>query len=426
MPLSQPQTTISKSDKRFRVAICGRRFGKTFLAIRELARFARNPNKTCWYIAPTRSQGKGIVWDQLKERLGRLNWIQKTNESDLTITLINGSEISVKSADSYDRMRGYSVTFCVFDEFADMDPEVWTAVRPTLSDQQGHAMFIGTPKGGRSSWAYEVYQNAITNPEAWESFTYTTIDGGNVTHEEIESAKRDMDERLFRQEYLATWEEAAGRIYYSFDRVHNVKPANTPNTSIIHIGMDFNISPLCASVMIRQGDTLHVIDEIVLYSSNTDELCDEIKTRYPSSKVFCYPDPAGSARSTKSAGKSDHDILYNAGFIVKAPRSHTPVRDRINAVNSRLCSADGVRHLFIDPKCKYTIKCLEQQVYKEGSNAVPDKGEFDHMNDSIGYAIDFMFPIRRDTSHIQQPKTWGHQVQGTSTTMNYNLRHKVY
>jgi hypothetical protein len=384
-------------------------FGKTFLCMREIAKFARHPNSTCWYIAPTRSQGKGIVWDKLKEKLGKLKWIAKTNESELTITLINGSEISIKSADAYDRMRGFSVNFAVFDEFADMDPDVWTAVRPTLSDKQGHAMFIGTPKGGRSSWAYDMYTNSTKNPDAWSSYTYTTIDGGNVTLEEIEAAKRDMDERLFRQEYLATWQEASGRIYYSFDRAHNVKQLDNPDTSIIYIGTDFNITPLCASVMVRHGDTLHVIDEITLYSSNTHELSDEIKSRYPRSKVFIYPDPAGSARSTKSQGKSDHDILANAGFIVKAPRSHTPVRDRINAVNSRLCSADGKRHLFINPSCKYTIKCLEQQVYKEGSNSVPEKGEFDHMNDALGYAVDYMFPIKR-ISEAQQPQRWTHSL----------------
>jgi hypothetical protein len=411
MPLSTPQKAIADSASRFRTAICGRRFGKTFLAIRELARFARNPNSLCWYIAPTRSQGKGIVWDQLKDRLGSLNWIAKTNESDLTITLINGSEIAIKSADAYDRMRGYSVSFCVFDEFADFDPDVWTAVRPTLSDRQGHALFIGTPKGGRSSWAYEIYSNGVNNLADWTSFSYTTLEGGNVPPEEIEAARRDMPERMFRQEYMSTWEEASGQIYYAFDRNLNVREPEFLNTDILYIGTDFNISPLCAVVGVRQGETFYVIDEIQLYSSNTDELADEIKSRYPKSKIWIYPDPAGRSLSTKSSGRSDHDILANAGFVVKSPRSHTPVRDRINAVNARLCSANGVRSLFISPKCKYVIQCLERQVYKEGSNAVPDKGEFDHMNDALGYAIDYMWPIKRERElDPHAPKRWSHQI----------------
>ena len=136
---------------------------------------------------------------------------------------------------------------------------------------------------------------------------------------------------------------------------------------------------------------------------------DEIKARYPKSKVFLYPDPAGSARSTKSGGRSDHTILANAGFVVKAPRAHDPVRDRINATNSRLCSATGVRHLFISPKCKYTIQCLERQVYKEGSTSQPEKGEFDHMNDALSYMVQFLWPVKRDRDPQPQAR-WTHQI----------------
>lgn len=413
MPLSAAQQSIASTPQRFRVAVCGRRFGKTHLAIRELARFSREPNKLSWYCAPTRSQGKGIVWEQLKERLSSLNWIAKTNESELKITLINGSEIQIMSADSYDRMRGYSVNFIVFDEFADMDPQVWTVCRPTLSDTQGHALFIGTPKGGRSSWAYEIYSNGANNLDDWRSFSYTTIDGGFVLPEEIEAAKRDMPERMWRQEYMSTWEEAAGQIYYAFDRNLNVKNPEHINVDAIYVGMDFNISPACAVIAVRQGEDLYVIDEVVLYSSNTNELADEIRSRYPKSKIWVYPDPAGSARKTSAGGQTDHTILSNTpGFIVKAPRTHTPVRDRINALNARLCSADGQRHLFISPKCKYTIKCLEKQVYKEGSNAIPEKGEFDHMNDALGYMIDWLWPITRERSPDPHAlRRWQHRIE---------------
>jgi hypothetical protein len=411
MPLSNAQQQIALSTKRFRTAICGRRFGKTFLAIRELAKFARMPGQRCWYIAPTRGQGKGIVWEQLKQKLGDLRWIAKTNESELTITLVNGSEIAIKSADAYDRMRGFSVNFCVFDEFADMDPEVWTAVRPTLSDKQGHAMFIGTPKGGRSSWAYDIYNNAQNNPDNWASWTFTTLDGGNVSQEEIELAKQDLDEKTFRQEYMATWEEAANRIYYAFDRNENVIDIKDYDTSSIICGIDFNIDPVSCIIMIRKGDMLYAIDEIRMYSSNTQELVDEIHYRYPKSKVMCYPDPAGNQRKTSAGGLTDNIILRNAGFIVKVPNSHTPVRDRINAVNSRLCNAGGVRQLFISPKCKYMIECLERQTYRENSSQ-PDKDSgYDHLNDALGYAVDYLFPVRRNVDpDAMRPQRWGHAL----------------
>jgi len=340
-----------------------------------------------------------------------LNWIAKTNESELTITLKNGSEISIKSADAYDRMRGFSVNFAVFDEFADMDPDVWTAVRPTLSDKEGHAMFIGTPKGGRSSWAYEIFNNAQTNPNSWASWTFTTLDGGNVTEAEIEAAKQDLDERTFRQEYMATWEESANRIYYAFERTFNVQEPQNLNTDTIYCGIDFNIDPMSCVVFIRQGEDLYAIDEIRMYSSNTQELVEEIRSRYPKSKVWAYPDPAGNQRKTSAGGATDITILRNAGFIVKVPSSHTAVRDRINAVNSRLCNAKGVRQLFISAKCKYTIEALERHTYIAGTSQ-PDKSSgWDHTNDALGYLVDYLYPVRRDVKpELIKPQRWAHRI----------------
>jgi hypothetical protein len=176
-------------------------------------------------------------------------------------------------------------------------------------------------------------------------------------------------------------------------------------------------------VAVRSGDDLYVIDEIRMFSSNTQEAVDEIKSRYPQAKIWAYPDPAARQRKTSAGGATDITILQNAGFVVKAPHGHTPVRDRINAVNSRLQSQSGLRHLFFDPRCKYTIEGLERQTYKEGSSQ-PDKDSgYDHMMDALGYMVDYLFPVKKDHGDVYQPKTWGHQVQGQKPTQNYNFRH---
>jgi phage terminase large subunit len=349
---------------------------------------------------------------KLKKKLQDLNWIEKTNETELTITLVNGSTIALKGADNYDSLRGVGLDFIVLDEFADISPDAWyETLRPTLSDKQGRALFIGTPKG-IGNWSYELYQNSLDSQD-WQSFSYTTVDGGNVTAEEIESAKRDLDERTFRQEYLATFETYSGRIYYSFDRAQNVVAGelSAKDLDVIYIGMDFNVDPMSAVIAIRKGDDLCVIDEIRMFSSNTQECVDEIKSRYPKSKVWVYPDPAARQRKTSAGGFTDLTILQNAGFIVKAPSSHTPVRDRINAVNSRLCDAKGIRHLFLLPKCKYTIEGLERHVYKEGTSQ-PDKDSgYDHMMDALGYMTDYLFPVRRDQdANAVKPQRWGHKI----------------
>lgn len=411
MPLSKAQDAVANDTSRFRVVVAGRRFGKTHLSIRELCWHARMPDKEVWYVAPTYKMARQIVWKKLKKKLQSLNWILKTNETELSITLRNGSTISLKGADNYDSLRGVGLDFIVLDEFADIDPEAWyETLRPTLSDKQGRALFIGTPKG-IGNWSYDIYQNSIDNTE-WRSFQYTTLDGGNVSPAEIESAKRDLDERTFRQEYMATFETFAGRIYYAFERAFNSKQfEHTQNLDVLYVGMDFNIDPMSAVVATRIGDTLHIIDEVRIFGSNTQEMCDELKQRFPKSRFWVYPDPAGNQRKTSAGGQTDITILRNAGFNVKVPHNHTPVRDRINAVNSRLCDSTGVRHLFIDPKCKYTLEGLERQTYKEGSTQPDKDGGYDHMNDAIGYMVDYLFPVRRDVDpELTRPQRWGHAI----------------
>jgi len=407
--LTPAQNKIAHDPTRFRVCVAGRRFGKTHLAIRELCYHAKEPNRDVWYVSPSYRQSKNITWKKLKHRLQDLKWADKINETELTIHLKNGSTISLKGADNHDSLRGVGLDFIVLDEFADIDPDAWfETLRPTLSDKAGKALFIGTPKG-IGNWAYELYQNSLEDPEHWSSYTFTTIDGGQVPEEEIAQARKDLDERTFNQEYLATFETFAGRIYYNFTRELNVRPWTDPTPNVLYMGWDFNIDPMSVVIAHRYGDTLHVIDEIRMFSSNTQEAVDEVKARYPGVKVWAYPDPASRQRKTSAGGATDLTILMNAGFIVKAPNSHTPVRDRINAVNSRLCASTGVRHLYIDPKCKYTIEGLERQTYKEGTSQ-PDKSSgYDHQMDALGYMVDYLFPVARQRD-AQPLGRWTHQI----------------
>ena len=121
--------------------------------------------------------------------------------------------------------------------------------------------------------------------------------------------------------------------------------------------------------------------------------------------IIIYPDPASRQRKTSAGGRTDLSIVQNAGFSVKAKNSHALVRDRINAVTSRLLSSDGERHFYVSSKCKQTIKSLERQTYKEGTS-VPNKDDgFDHMNDALGYLLEYLFPVRTEYD-TQQPTRW--------------------
>ena len=408
MALSNAQQMIADAPFRFRVAVCGRRFGKTHLAIRELAKYARLPDQRVWYIAPTYRMAKQIVWKKLKKKLLGLNWVSKVNESDLTLELINGSEISLRGADNYDSLRGVGLNFVCIDEAADIDSEAWYEVlRPTLADTQGHALFLGTPKG--MNWFKELYDNHLTKKN-WMSFQFTTLDGGNVPEDEVAQAREDLDARTFRQEFLATFENFSGIIAYSFGQ-HNIKPSEEINAhEPLILGTDFNVSPMSCTVMRRTKSGLHQIDEIVLYSSNTNELIEEIRNRYPKNPITIYPDPAGVQRKTSANGNTDIKLLENAGFTVRYHRQHPQVKDRINSANSLFhCRDDNSTRFYIDARCKHTIKSLQQFCYKTDSQ-IPDKDSgLDHMFDALTYAIQYLFPINKEVQQVA-PQRFGHQL----------------
>ena len=409
MPLTKPQAEVAASDKRFKVVCAGRRFGKSVLAIRELARVARTPDSKVMYVAPTYQMCRNIVWSPLKNKLRDLNWIKKVNESRLEIILRNNSIIMLRGADSPDSLRGIGLNATVIDEVADVKPEVWTEVlRPTLSDKSGTALFLGTPKG-KGNFFFDLYNMAATD-KTWGAWQFTTLEGGNVPVEEIEAAKNDLDSMTFLQEYGASFNTATNLVYYSFKPENNVKEYQLEKDKLknIIIGTDFNVSPMATVVAVQTMTGLHIIDEIALWSSNTDEMVQEVRNRYPTQHITCFPDPAGVQRKTSAGGRTDISILQNAGWNVKFKPRHPLVRDRVNAVNSLLLNSNGDSRLLIDPKCKELIKCLTRFSYKEGT-LIPDKNgtkDYSHFPDALGYGVDYMFPVTRQIK-TQKQQTFG-------------------
>ena len=405
--LTKPQLKVSSSEARFRVLVSGRRFGKTYLCITEMMKYATGVNKKIWYVAPTFKMAKEIVWSKLKEMLSDFNWIEDINESNMTITIKKtGSKISLKGCDAYDSLRGVGLDFLILDEFADIDEKAWTEVlRASVSDTEGDVLMCGSPKG-YGNWSYRMYLKGQDQDKEWDSFQYTTLQGGMVSEHEIEQAKQDIDIRTFRQEFEGTFENYAGSVYYNFHPVESVVDKQIDWTKPLHIGMDFNVDPMSACVGQIEKDKIFFLDEVIIYSSNTDEMVEEIRNRYGTKiPIFIYPDPASRQRKTSAGGKTDLSILQNAGFKVKCKLKHPAVRDRINAVNSKLKDSNGNRHIFVSKTCKTIVKGLQRQIYKENTN-IPDKEDgFDHMNDAIGYMVDFLKPLTTQ-AQFSRPTRW--------------------
>jgi len=405
--LTKPQHKVSSSNKRFRVLVSGRRFGKTYLCITEMMKYATQINKKIWYVAPTFKMAKEIVWSNLKDMLSQFNWIENINESNMTITIKKtGSKISLKGCDNYDSLRGVGLDFLILDEFADIEEKAWTEVlRASVSDTEGDVLMCGSPKG-YGNWSYRMYLKGQEGDKEWDSFQFTTLQGGMVSKAEIEQAKQDIDIRTFRQEFEGTFENYAGSVYYNFHPVESVVDKQIDWTKPLHIGMDFNVDPMSACVGQIEKDKIYFLDEVIIYSSNTDEMVEEIRNRYGTKiPIFIYPDPASRQRKTSAGGRTDLSILQNAGFKVKCKLKHPAVRDRINAVNSKLKDSNGNRHIFVSKTCKTIVKGLQRQIYKENTN-IPDKEDgFDHMNDAIGYMVDFLKPLTTQ-AQFSRPTRW--------------------
>lgn len=400
MKLTEQQKFVLDSPARMKVCIAGRRGGKTFMSIASLAQHARHPGTTCCYISPTHGMARQIMWKPLKNMMMEHRWVKKINESNLEITLVNGSTIMLRSADNPDRLRGLSLTHAVLDEAADISPETWyEVVRPALADQRGSALIISTPKG--KGWLWDLFHNHTSDTD-WLCHSYTTLQGGLVDADEVESARQDMGEREFRQEFLAEWVDFQNAVYYAFGD-HNVSEHDVlshPQVPVM-VGMDFNVVPGTAVIAQWLNDHLHIYDEVELYSTDTSEMAQEIQQRYPRRKYVCFPDSSGAQRRTSAIGGiTDHIILRNAGFELRVGKTNPPIKDRVAAVNSALKSAGGRVRLTIDPGCKRVIEGLRKHQYQAGTKTPEKDGatDYSHCMDALGYMIYGLMPLKLENS----------------------------
>jgi len=394
--VNQTRRDILNDPSRFKVLVCGRRWGKTILSLMYLLKDPFQEGERRWFITPTYRQGKMIVFPILRQMFAGFVGA-KLNESEMSVIFENGAELAVKGADNEHNLRGVELTKCVMDEMAYIKPHVWEEIiYPMLATTQGSVLFIGTPSG--YDVMYDLYSKGQTEPD-WKSWQFKTIDGGFVPAEEIARAKRTMDATLFRQEFEASFESTGNRAAWNFDReIHVKKAKEIPNS--LWWGCDFNVSAMTAVLACQYTDgTIHYFNEVVIKNSNTEEMARKMKAIAPNIEV--YPDPAGSARSTTS-NRSDFAILQDFGFLIRAKKSHPSHIDRLNALNRKLLDAEGNVTMTVDPKCIYLIKDLEQVQRDKKGGIDKSKLELTHALDACSYAIAYKFPVVSKASKIMK------------------------
>jgi hypothetical protein len=267
-----------------------------------------------------------------------------------------------------------------------------------MTDTGGKALFIGTPKP--FTYFHQLFKNGqdVENAGTWDSWQFPTSTSPFIPFSEIEAARADLDERSFRQEFEASFETNAGRVYYPFNRESHVGDYAFNPRHVIWVGMDFNIDPMSAVILQPQenGD-LWAVGEIVQFGSNTEEMCEALDRRLwrYQKGITIYPDPAGTHRQ-HARGETDLDILREKGFTrIKYRRKHPAIADRVNAVNRLLKTADGTVRLHVDRSCRHLIGAFEQTSYKAGGREVDKDMGVEHTADATGYCIELEYPVRK-------------------------------
>ena len=211
LPAFHPkQREVALDPARFKVAACGRRWGKTRLGA-ALCIMTAGKGGRAWWVAPTYPVAS-VGW-RLIHRMARQVPGTVIRQGDRMVTFPNGGEIQVRSADNPDSLRGEGLDFVVMDECAFIQEDAWQeALRPALSDRKGRAMFISTPKG--RNWFWRLWQKCLDDQDhEWRGWQLPTADNPYIDPVEIEAARRGLPERIFAQEYLAEFLDDAGGVF---------------------------------------------------------------------------------------------------------------------------------------------------------------------------------------------------------------------
>ena len=357
------QRTIHEGRKRFSVAVCHRRFGKTVCFTNELIRGAvscklRAPRFA--YLAPLYKQAKAIAWDYLKHFTGPIPGV-KYNEAELRCDLPNGARVMLLGADNPDALRGIYLDGVVLDEYPQMVPRVWTEViRPALSDRNGWAMFGGTPRGKNHFWELYRYAAESGDPE-WAAFMFRASETGIIDPTELDAARLVMSPDEYAQEFECSFEASIVGAYYSkalAQAAQDGRLTRVPYESRlpVHTAWDLGIGDSTAIWFVQQsGREVRLID---FYEASGVGLEHYVKVLRE--KPYVYGEhllPHDVQVTELGSGKTRIETLHGLGLSRETIRviPALPVDDGINAARVLL-----PRCWFDAAKCDRGLEALKQ------------------------------------------------------------------
>ena len=350
-----------KRTKRWSCLVAHRRAGKTVAAINDLIRAAvtsKSPMPQFAYIAPFRSQAKSVAWDYLKHFSATS--AASTNESELTVDMINGSKVRLFGADNADAMRGLGFDGMFLDEYGDFKPSVWgNILRPSLSDRQGWCCFGGTPKGKNQFW--DIKQTAERLRDEWFLLELPASKSGLLPAGELNAAKAQLSKDQFDQEYECSFEAAILGAFYGTEMRDATEQGRICQVDYqpevpVHTAWDLGYRDDTAIwfYQVIRGE-IHVIDYFAVSGANISELAAVITGKpYKYGKHYLPHD--AKAKTLAAQGKSI--IEQMAEYLGINNLSIVPdlsVQDGIQAVRQMLPQT-----WFDAERCSEGIEALRQ------------------------------------------------------------------
>lgn len=342
--------------QRFACIVAHRRFGKTVGCINDLQRGAL----TCTrerprfaYIAPYLKQAKTVAWDYLLHFSAPIPGV-KVNHSELKVDYPNGGQVRLYGADNADGMRGIYLDGVVMDEPADMDPRVWPEIiRPALSDRQGWAAFIGTPKG--QNGFYDIAEKAKVEPD-WFHLELKASQTGVLPQHELDAAQRDMTPDQYAQEYECSFDAAIQGAYYAkLLNEAQKRITRVPHDPALKVitAWDLGIGDSTAIWFCQQlGQEIRIIDH---YEASGEALPHYAK--YLQSLPYVYDDhllPHDAEARELGTGKTRVETLASLGIKGRVVPVQS-IEDGINAVRMLI-----PRCWFDSENCKLGLEALKQ------------------------------------------------------------------
>lgn len=349
--------------------------------------------------APVRQQAKTIYWEDLKA-LCHPSWVKRIYDGDLCIRLKCGAEIWCVGLDAPARIEGSPWDGGIVDEYANCRPGIFDAhIRPMLADRGGWLWFVGVPDAaGPAQGEYAEFVRVAKTGEDTEWAAYTWASADILPAAELESARRRMDPRIYRQEMLGEFVAAGGRAFPDFSIDGHVVDAIAYQPGVpIWWSLDFNIAtnaPMCSLVGQDWGDRTHVIAELELRDTRTGTACEAFwelaqQRGWDLRGLRVYGDASGQNR--KTTGPSDWIVvrqwLRDVPDLDYRVRSSNPaIRDTVNSINARLLNAAGERRLLMHRDCRRLTRDMEAAIWPSDLTA-------QHCLAALRYYVHTEYPV---------------------------------